>query len=1411
MKNLRKFLSFFSVLLSLFVSSNLLGQNVLDFDGNDDYIVVNNLNPISTGISGQYTVELWVRLQGYPTYWAWLFGDEANENGGIQIAISSQGYISTFKPSAGGIVSTQRVSLNTWTHIAFAQDDNHLKLYVNGIFQQNLLSGSDRHQETSDPTYLGMFPLGGRNLNGRLENVRVWNVARTASQIADNKDCEIANNTPGLVAHYTFNQGVANGNNAGVTTLIDGTSNGNNGTLTNFALNGSSSNWVSGFNNPACTPATPASIAITSSSQSVCSGESVTFTATAANTSATPVYQWKKNGTVVGSNSATYTASNLANGDVITCALTSEAGSPASNSITMNNTLSVSISNTGASACLNTANLSVSGATGASSIEWKKDATVVNTATGGTPATSGVTVAGGNGYGANPNQFSYIGGISIDAAGNLYVVDYNNSRVQKWAPGATSGVTVAGGNGQGSAANQLDNPAGIAIDAAGNIYISDYNNNRIQKWAPGATSGVTVAGGNGGGLAANQVYGPRGIWIDAVGTIYISEYVAHRVTKWLPNATSGIVVAGGNNWGMEANQLRGPGFIYVDAAGNLYIADNNNNRVQKWAPGATSGVTVAGGNGPGGAANQFHSPGGVWVDASGNVYVADGVYDRIQKWAPGATSGVTIAGGNGRGTAANQLYGPGSIFINGGDLYIADLGRVQKWNLGILSTSYMPTSVGSYTATVSLNGCTGTTNAIDVITTPSVPSISGASAVDIAASITLTNTTAGGTWTSSNPTVATVVNGVVTGVSPGDATITYTVTNACGSNAATKTIRVNDNSTYCLKYVPRRVGNTVEFTISMIGSGSTLRLGTANIQIKYNTNALSTPTLVSEVLTATGNYSGVTLTQPSPLNLGANEAIISLNTNFTGTTGQGLAISTDEGGTPIAVVSFQLQNASASPNLQSYLNNDIGSVIYNDNTSNPYLVQNTGGCANYTAPLTTSLSYDAASFCLSATPQNPTMTGATGGTYSSTAGLTIDGSTGVITPATSTPATYWVTYTVPNPQGGTTAFQVTIHPNPTVNITNLNASYCQNASAVALSGTPSGGAFTINGTNATSLNPSALALGSHSVVYTYTDANTCTGTATQNITINGLPIISAITGASSVYIGSTITLSNATVGGVWSSANSSFATISNEGVVTGVAEGNAVINYAVTNACGTTTVNHNLAVQLSKILLTAKAILQGNYNAATSLMSDNLRQNNLIPTTEPYTTTNNFTHRGGGGGEVTNSTVLQTTGNDAIVDWIFVELRDKNAPATVLYTRAALVQRDGDIVDVDGTSAVSFSNAMPDDYYVAIRHRNHLGFRTAATVAIGRTVGNTLDLTDGTVTLFGRNALKAMSNGKFAMYGGNGDSNGAINAIDKNTIWIIQNGLNTYLRGDFNLDGVVNAFDINSIWLPNNSVVQQLD
>ncbi|NVO21347.1 MAG: hypothetical protein HXX13_16720, partial [Bacteroidetes bacterium] len=87
-------------------------------------------------------------------------------------------------------------------------------------------------------------------------------------------------------------------------------------------------------------PNLPVSVSIAASSNPICSGSSVTFTATPVNSGSAPIYQWKVNGSNVGSSSATYTSTTLANNEVVTCQLTSNAtcatGSPAtSNSITM--------------------------------------------------------------------------------------------------------------------------------------------------------------------------------------------------------------------------------------------------------------------------------------------------------------------------------------------------------------------------------------------------------------------------------------------------------------------------------------------------------------------------------------------------------------------------------------------------------------------------------------------------------------------------------------------------------------------------------------------------------------------------------------------------------------------------------------------------------------------------------------------------------------------------------------------------------------------------------------------------------------------------------------------------------------------------------------------------------------------
>jgi large repetitive protein len=132
-----------------------------------------------------------------------------------------------------------------------------------------------------------------------------------------------------------------------------------------------------------------------------------------------------------------------------------------------------------------------------------------------------------------------------------------------------------------------------------------------------------------------------------------------------------------------------------------------------------------------------------------------------------------------------------------------------------------------------------------------------------------------------------------------------------------------------------------------------------------------------------------------------------------------------------------------------------------------------------------------------------------------------------------------------------------------------------------------------------------------------------------------------------------------------------------------------------------------------------KVFLQGPFDPATGLMWDSLRVHNFIPATEPYSSpyySSNFAHAGGGGGETiaAPSMVFGVSGNNAIVDWVFIELRDRNNSSQVLHTRSALLQRDGDIVDVDGVSPVCFYNLSDTAFYVAIRHRNHLGVMTAA-------------------------------------------------------------------------------------------------
>jgi hypothetical protein len=158
------------------------------------------------------------------------------------------------------------------------------------------------------------------------------------------------------------------------------------------------------------------------------------------------------------------------------------------------------------------------------------------------------------------------------------------------------------------------------------------------------------------------------------------------------------------------------------------------------------------------------------------------------------------------------------------------------------------------------------------------------------------------------------------------------------------------------------------------------------------------------------------------------------------------------------------------------------------------------------------------------------------------------------------------------------------------------------------------------------------------------------------------------------------------------------------------------------------------------IQLSVRAFLEGPYVQATNLMKDSLRVLGYVPLNEPFTGLG-FTQVGGGG-ETTTAPVLAVTGSNAIVDWIRLELRAAGDPTSVVATKQCLVQRDGDIVATDGVSAVTFTLAA-GNYYVAVRHRNHLSVMTAAAVALSASPV-TVDFTlPGTAT-YGTNASEAL-------------------------------------------------------------------
>jgi len=191
--------------------------------------------------------------------------------------------------------------------------------------------------------------------------------------------------------------------------------------------------------------------------------------------------------------------------------------------------------------------------------------------------------------------------------------------------------------------------------------------------------------------------------------------------------------------------------------------------------------------------------------------------------------------------------------------------------------------------------------------------------------------------------------------------------------------------------------------------------------------------------------------------------------------------------------------------------------------------------------------------------------------------------------------------------------------------------------------------------------------------------------------------------------------------------------IGNQTGPSGISVASSVLNIRQTGVTSDNTANNfsNAQLTISAISLRLNVLLEGatigNGMGFETIMRDNLRNSpftmvNYIPVADPYTNNpaynTNFIRVGDGTNpdfqSITNpAAMFADRGTTSAVDWIFIELRDKLVPTTIVGTRSAIVQRDGSVVDIDGSSNIKFPSIPTDNYYVAVRHRNHLGVMTA--------------------------------------------------------------------------------------------------
>ena len=297
----------------------------------------------------------------------------------------------------------------------------------------------------------------------------------------------------------------------------------------------------------------------------------------------------------------------------------------------------------------------------------------------------GITIAGSsNGTnGSSYNQLSLPFELSIISDDILYITDSQNHRIVVVNLNSITNIFIIG-SGPGTSLNQFNFLYDLAITNT-SVYVIDYNNHRVQQMSLNGSNPSTV-------LSISELYSSVYLDVDSNNSIYLSSRQIHAVLLYYSNSTNYTIIAGTDINGSNSDQFNTPYGIFFTSNRTLYVADGGNHRIMKWFSGSSSGILVTGTRIAGSSSTQLNDPTQVIVDANEYIYVNDRGNTRIMRWGPNSTYGVCIAAFTGTsGIARTQLNGSTSLaFDSYGSLYVNDRfnHRVQKFQIHHYQSKY---------------------------------------------------------------------------------------------------------------------------------------------------------------------------------------------------------------------------------------------------------------------------------------------------------------------------------------------------------------------------------------------------------------------------------------------------------------------------------------------------------------------------------------------------------------------------------------------------------------------------------------------------------------------------------------------------------------------------------------------------